>query len=392
MKIEVEKLIYGGDGLARVDGEVIATPFVAPGETAEIEREPKRSGLARGRLTELLIPSPDRVAPECPYFGRCGGCHYQHLSYPAQVAAKQSILTETLARTGKIESPPPIAVITGEPFGYRNRIQLHFEQGRLGYREIRSHKLCAIDRCPISSPKLNECIATLNRMMRARRWPSFLRTAELFTNETAVQFHVLETERPIAQKFFDWLKEEIPGLVAGAMDYSGYRVSYGSFFQVNRFLVRPLVETVLGESKGDMALDLYAGVGLFSVPLATRFTRVTAVESGSGATRDLSFNAAQAGASVHALEQNVDLFLTQLQDVPDLVLADPPRTGLGKAVVRRLLELRPAEIVLVACDPSTLGRDGQLLIAGGYRLQNLTLVDLFPQTFHIETVARFYRD
>ncbi len=391
MKIEVEKLIYGGDGLARVDGEVIVTPFVIAGETAEIEREPKRSGITRGRLGAILTPSSDRVTPPCPYFGRCGGCHYQHLTYEAQVAAKRAILIETLARTGKIEALPPIEVITGEPYRYRNRIQLHFKEGRLGYLEARSHKLCAIDECPISSPKLNECIQALNGMMRARRWPSFLGIAELFTNETDVQFHVLETERPIAQKFFDWLKEEIPGLVAGAMEYEGYRVSYGSFFQVNRFLIQPLIETVLGDARGDAALDLYAGVGLFSLPLATRFGKVTAVESGTGATRDLAFNAARAGASIDALEQNVDLFLAQLRDIPDLILADPPRTGLGKNVVRRLIELHPREIVVVACDPSTLGRDGQMLLAAGYSLERLTMVDLFPQTFHIETVARFRR-
>ncbi len=389
MKIEVEKLIYGGGGLARVDGEVMVTPFVAPGETAEIEREPKRSGITRGRLVEVLNPSPDRVIPDCPFFGRCGGCHYQHLSYPAQVAAKRAILVETMARTAKIEVLPPIEIITGEPYAYRNRIQLHFEQGRLGYRESRSHKLVPIDRCPISSPRLNACIQALNGMMRARRWPSFLRVAELFTNETDVQFHVLETERPIAQKFFDWLREEIPGLVAGALEYAGYRVSYGSFFQVNRFLVEELARTVAGEARGESALDLYAGVGLFSLPLAARFGKVTAVESGTGATRDLGFNAKRAGAAIEIVEQNVDLFLSQLHDTPDLVVADPPRTGLGKTVVRRLIELKPREIVVVACDPSTLARDGQMLLAAGYQMEQLTLVDLFPQTFHIETVARF---
>ena len=391
MKIEVEKLVYGGDGLARVDGEVILTSFVAAGETAEIEREPKRSGITRGRLHEVVTASPDRVTPPCPYFRRCGGCHYQHLSYEAQLAAKRAILIETLARTGKMEAPP-IAVIAGEPYGYRNRIQLHFEEGRLGYREARSHQLCAIDQCPISSPELNKCIQALNRMMRARRWPSFLRVAELFTNENEVQFHVLETERPIAQKFFDWLKEEISGLMVGALEYEGYRVSYGSFFQVNRFLVKALSETVLGDARGGAALDLYAGVGLFSVPLANRFERVTAVESGTGATRDLAFNASRAGARIEVVEQNVDLFLAQLREAPDLVLADPPRTGLGKAVVRRLIELAPREIVVVACDPSTLARDGQTLLAEGYQLDHLTMVDLFPQTYHIETVARFRRD
>ena len=388
MKIEVEKLIYGGDGLARPEGEVILTPFVLAGETVEIEREPKRSGITRGRLREVWAPSSERVTPLCPYFGTCGGCHYQHASYEAQLAAKQAILAETLLRTGKIQSPP-IDVISGGPWGYRNRIQLHFEQGRVGFREARSHRLCAIDRCPISSPKLNECIAALNRMMRARRWPSFLAAAEIFTNESDVQFHVREAERPLAQKFFDWLKDEIPGLVPGALDYTGYRVSYGSFFQVNRFLIPPLVEAALSNAHGAFAVDLYAGVGLFSLPLASRFARVLSVESGTGATRDLAFNASHAGRQIEVHEESVDQFLAGLRETPDFVLADPPRTGLGKSVARRLSQLRPREIVIVACDPTTLARDSQMLIAAGYQLETMTLVDLFPQTYHIETVARF---
>ncbi len=389
MKVEVEKLIYGGDGLARVAGEVILTPFVLPGETAEIAREPNRSGIARGRLDAIVEPSPERVAPLCPYFGRCGGCQYQHGSYAAQLAAKKGILSETLARTGKILDPPEIEVISAEPWGYRNRIQLHFDQGRVGYREARSGRLCPITQCPISSPRLNDCIAALNRMMRARRWPSFLRTAELFTNETDVQFNVMETSRPISQKFFDWLKEEIPGLVKGALEYEGFRVSYGSFFQVNRFLVKPLVKAVVSRAQGSSALDLYAGVGLFSIPLASRFETVTAVESGTGAARDLEWNAGRAGARVTVKAENVDVFLTGLDTAPDFVLADPPRAGLGKAVVKRLAELQPRQITIVACDPATLARDAQMLLQAGYAMRNLALVDLFPQTYHLESIAGF---
>jgi 23S rRNA (uracil1939-C5)-methyltransferase len=392
VQIQVEKLVYGGDGLARADGEVVLMPFVLPGELVEMDREPKRSGIVRGRVQQLLRESPDRVAPACPYFGHCGGCHYQHASYAAQLAAKRSILAETLARTGHIENPPEIEVISGAPWAYRNRIQLHFENGKLGYREMRSRKLQPIAKCPISSPKLNECIVALNRMVRERRWPEFLQTAEFFTNETDVQMNVLETGRPLAQRFFDWCAAEIPGLVAGVIQYEGYRVGYGSFFQVNRFLTQRLVDAVIGDSRGASALDLYSGVGFFSIPLARVFERVTAVESGIGAARDLEFNAKRAGVSIEPHSQNVDLFLRSLDRAPDLVIADPPRAGLGKQVVRHLAELKPREIVVVACDPATLARDAQGLLAAGYALDRLTLIDLFPQTYHIETVAGFTLD
>ncbi len=149
----------------------------------------------RGRW-KCWKPRPERVAPLCPYFGRCGGCHYQHAAYEFQLAAKQSILAEELRRLGKIEPPGAIAVVAAEPLGYRNRAQLHIEDGRLGYREARSHKLCAIRECPIASPKLNQAIAALAGMAGDGRWPRFLRSLELFTDEQAVQLNALETDAP----------------------------------------------------------------------------------------------------------------------------------------------------------------------------------------------------
>ena len=387
MRLEVEKLVYGGDGLSRAEGEVILTPFVLPGEAVDAAKEPKRSGITRARLEAVITPSPQRVSPPCPYFTRCGGCHYQHAAYEAQLAAKRAILAETFQRVGKIALPDDVPIISAEPYGYRNRIQLHFEDGMVGYREARSKTLIAIEECPISSPKLNACIAALNRMSKDRRWPSFLGTAELFTNESDVQFHVLESERPLAQRFFDWCAEEIPGMVTGSLEYDGYRVSYGSFFQVNRFLAQPLRDAAIAGAEGDFAVDLYAGVGLFTVPLASKFRTVTAVESGSGAVRDLMENAARKNVDIEARAENVDVFLETLTKTPDFVLADPTRTGLGKAVVRRLLELKPPQLVIVACDPATLARDTQMLLAGGYRMERVTMVDLFPQTYHIETIV-----
>ncbi len=385
MQIEIEKLVYGGDGLSRVDREVVLTPFVLPGECVDIEREPKRSGIARARLESIINRSPDRVEPVCPYFGRCGGCHYQHMSYEAQLRAKSAILSETLERVGKIQNHPEIEIIAGEPTQYRNRVQLHFAEGRVGYREMRSHKLIAIDHCPISSPKLNEAIGKLARLVRDRRWPDFVETIELFTNEREIQLNVLETRKPVAQRFFDWVAREIEGITPGAIEYDGLRVSYGSFFQVNRFLINTLVDAVIGNAHGEEALDLYAGVGLFSAPLASRFNRVVAVESGSGAVRDLKVNSPK----VEAYIESVDVFLAGYDGRPQFVLADPPRTGLGVRVAERLSQIDPAEIVLVACDPSTLARDAAVILRAGYALEKLILIDLFPQTFHIETIARF---
>jgi 23S rRNA (uracil1939-C5)-methyltransferase len=390
-EVTVEKLVYGGDGLARQEGRVVLAPFVLPGERVRVKPEREKPGLVRGVTEAVLQTSDVRVPAPCPVFGRCGGCHYQHAPYDYQVEAKCAILVEELRRLGKIEPPEEISVLTGEPFGYRNRVQLQIEKPRLGYREARSHKLCAIEACPIGSPKINEVIGALRAMLPDPRWPNFVDSIEVFTDEQQVQLNVLETRRPVSRRFFDWCAETIPGIVQGALDWQGrFRVSRNSFFQVNRFLVDQLVETALDfAGGGETVLDLYAGVGLFSLALAKRFGQVTAVESGNGAVRDLEFNAQRAGlANVRTVQASTEEYLAKLETAPDFVLLDPPRAGLGKIAVGRLLELKPRRMTIVACDPATLARDLAALLVGGYRVEKMTMVDLFPQTYHIETVVQ----
>jgi 23S rRNA (uracil1939-C5)-methyltransferase len=392
-EVTVEKLVYGGDGLARLDGRVVFTPFVLPGEIVRVKAAREKPGLIHASTVKIVEPSADRVAAPCPVFGRCGGCHYQHAPYAGQLAAKRAILEEELRRLGKIAPPDEIAMIAGEPWGYRNRVQLRVEKGRLGYLEMGSHKMCGIDQCPIASPKLNQAIDILSRMLRDPKWPRMIRSLELFTDESGVQLNLTETDRPVARRFFEWCGENIPGLVENALDYNGvYRVSRGSFFQVNRFLLDRLVETAIEGAEGDSAFDLYAGVGLFAPALAARFRQVTAVESGSGAVRDLQFNAERAGlTNVRAEARMVEEFLQEQERPADFVLLDPPRAGLGKAVVRRLVELQPRQMVLVACDPSTLARDLAALVAGGYGIVRMAMVDLFPQTYHMEAIVLLQR-
>src|SRR5713226_522631 len=394
-EVTIEKLVYGGDGLARKNGQVVLAPFVLPGERVLVETLEQKPDLLHTRLAEVREPAPGRVAPLCPYFGRCGGCQYQHAEYEIQLELKRSILRETLARIGKISAPEQIRVISAEPWNYRNRSQFHIDGTQIGYLEAQSNRLCAIEQCPISSPKINETIGIFRRMLNDSRWPRFVRSLEIFTNERDVQLNVLEAGRPVARRFFEWCAEEIPGLVSGALEYSAagftYRVSGGSFFQVNHFLVDPLVEVALDGVQGEAALDLYAGVGLFSLPLARRFGLVTAVESGAGSVRDMQFNAERAGVSIDVRQNNVDSFLASLEIAPEFVLADPPRSGLGKVAIGHLARLKPARITIVACNPATLARDLAGLLAAGYHLEHMSLIDLFPQTFHIETVAKLKR-
>jgi 23S rRNA (uracil1939-C5)-methyltransferase len=423
-EVRIEKWVYGGDGLARVTpshvsedaeggrseyrsltvaaqkeervavqgdaehrlkpvppegaGRVVLVPYVLPGELASIEVGED----VHAALANVIEPSSDRVAPACPYFTRCGGCHYQHAPYEFQLARKVEILREQLRRVGKIEYQGEIEVVSGPPLGYRNRAQFHIDNGRIGYRAARSHELIDVADCPISSPRINQTLALLRERIHDPRFPRFVHSIEVFTNETDVQVNAIEADRPVARTFYEWMGSTV------ALDYptsfGTFRVSPRSFFQVNRFLVEQLVERAIGEETGDTALDLYAGAGLFAIPLARRFQKVIAVESGSAAIRDLEVNAERANVPVNGEQAQVEDFLMRFDRKPNFVLADPPRAGLGKSVVASLNRLRPARLTIVSCDPATLARDVAGLTAD--RIDRLALIDLFPQTYHLETI------
>ena len=378
----IEKWVYGGDGLARLDGRVVLTPFVLPGETARVQLGDK----VHAELLEIVNPSAERTAPPCAVFTKCGGCHYQHAPYEFQLARKVEILREQLSRVGKIAFEGEVKVISGPALGYRNRAQFHVADGRIGYLAAGSHNLVPLERdCPTISPRLNRELAAMRERLSDPRFPRFARAIEIFTNETAVQVNVIESDQPVARRFYDWCESQV------ALEYptsvGSFRVSPKSFFQVNRFLIDQLVEASIGGQAGDSALDLYAGAGLFALPLAKSFHKVTAVEVGGAAAHDLAFNAERAGnAAIQVEYARVEDYLARLEKAPDFVVADPPRAGLGKEVVGHLNRLKAPAVTIVSCDPATLARD--LAALTGYKLKSLTLVDLFPQTYHLETVAR----
>lgn len=365
--------------MARADGRVVLTPFVLPDETVRVQLQRAKSDLLRGKLLQVVEPAPVRREAPCPYFQHCGGCHYQHATDEYQLTQKQAILREVLRRVGHFEFDGEIATIAAEPWHYRNRTQLHIEKGRLGYFAAGSHDVVAVDHCPISSPRLNEAIGKL--AIELPHYRSFTGTVELFTNETDLQVHVLDRIPPSVRPLFDGVGSNEP------IEYGAFRVSHGSFFQVNRFLIDKLVSEALGDASGSAALDLYAGVGLFSHALASRFGSVAAVESSFTAFRDLEWNSQQAGLAITNIRKTAEDYLASLETPPDLILADPPRSGLGKLAIRELLRLKTPQITIVSCDPATLARDVAVLLGGGYKIVRLTLAELFPQTFHLETVA-----
>jgi 23S rRNA (uracil1939-C5)-methyltransferase len=418
--VEIEKPIYGGAFLARLEGKAVFVPLTLPGEQARVRITQSKSGYATAEAEEIVRAAPERVAPACPHFGACGGCHYQHTDYKSQLAFKQAILRETLERGG-VRVPQEIAIISGEPWRYRNRIRLAFDAaGNLGYRGRRSHAVVPMRECPIAAPLLVEAAQVFAQVMRG--FAPLLRPTEiaLFCNpaESALLATVF-TASPSKVRFDEValaLHERIPSLTgaelvidgdsglqprtiaqwgAASLDYHAagfdYRVDHGAFFQVNRRLVDALVERVTAGHSGRLAWDLFAGVGLFARQLAARFDRVVAVESAPSATAALEDNLrGTAGAAVKA-ETLAFLRRSRMGERPDMIVVDPPRTGLGTETCALLAEIAAPAVAYVSCDPATLARDLRTLIASGYQIESITLADLFPQTFHLETVVQLRR-
>ncbi|HST09495.1 MAG TPA: 23S rRNA (uracil(1939)-C(5))-methyltransferase RlmD [Terriglobales bacterium] len=439
MELTIEKLIYGGDGLGRLPadekgrGKAAFVPFTLPGEKVDIALREQKPGFVRAAATRIVEASPLRIEARCPYFQRCGGCHYQHADYREQLRIKEDILKENLRRLAKMELPSALKVHASPQWNYRNRTRLQVRVDSafaLGYFKASSHELLPVESCPISSPLLNRAIETLWRLGRDGQVPQEVREVELFANEDdsllQVELYVdlRETggKKQAPQALAERLRVELPEVVsvcifaqtaASARGVQGHiteeplwtlgpgefryvtkagalRVSGGSFFQVNRFLVDELVGIVAGARTGEIALDLYAGVGLFSMALAPSFRHIVAVESSQGSAADLKYNSPR---NAKAVRSTVDAYLADrgAKLRPDLVVVDPPRAGLGDRVVRSLAQMGAPRLTYVSCDPATLARDLVTLTGAGYRVEQAHLVDLFPQTYHIESVVELVR-
>jgi 23S rRNA (uracil1939-C5)-methyltransferase len=421
LTLKIEKPIYGGAFLGREKGKAIFVPLALPGEQARVRiiQDKGKRGYATAEVEEIIAAAPQRVAPVCRHFGVCGGCQYQHASYESQLALKQAVLRETLERGGVV-APAEIAVLAGEPWGYRNRIRVAFDgAGNPGYRGRRSHAIIPIAECPIAAPMLVK--AALAAADSARQFEAALRPTELAlfcdANETALlmSIFVAGAAKVRLDDFANAMQEQIPALAgielvaegpdgqprvlaqwgANSLTYRAagfdYRVDHGAFFQVNRWLVDSLVDRVAAKHHGALAWDLFAGVGLFARRLTATFSRVVAVESAPSATTALEANLT--GTTGTAVRASTLDFLNRNRkgECPNLIVVDPPRTGLGMEITGQLAEILSPVLVYVSCDPATLARDLRVLLESGYAIESVTLADLFPQTFHLETVVQLRR-
>ena len=413
-----QKLVYGGEALGHAEGRAVLVPRALPGERLVVETARVAKGVIHARPLRILQAAPERVSPPCRYFGRCGGCHYQHLAIDHQVHWKLQIVRETLQRIGKTTWDSEITVHQATPWNYRNQAQLKVaanEAGEieLGFFEGESHQLVPIDECLILSPLLNHVLGQLRRP----EWLAKLRgcrEVELQADDQDGRARITFRGKPEAGEPEFLAKDlirEVEGVVAVAFVDKGnsetfgqpdfiyqvgefrYQLSPSAFFQSSRYLLPELVSAVTGAVPGGLALDLYAGVGLFTLPLARRFRQVIGVESHPAAARGLKTNVASHGLeNVRAVGQPTSDFLRRFaQTRPDLVVLDPPRCGAGKSTLKYLVDLQPPRVHYVACHPPTWARDLSYLLSRNYRLEGVEMFDCFPHTYHIECLARLVR-
>lgn len=424
IEITIEKLIYGGEGLAHDGGATIFVPFVLPAERVRAESIERKKKFIRARAEGIVSPAAGRVAPRCPHFGVCGGCHYQHMSYATQLRYKAEILRETLRRVGGIQWAGEIRTHGSPEWRYRNRAQWKVRPAgegaakvEIGYFQAGSTALCGATECAILSEPLHAALLALRKTAGAGSLPKELREIEAFAaprndpHDARLLLTASFSSFPSrAAEFAERCRSIVPGVKSivfhdpahdrmelfgpGFIEYSAgeasYRVGHFSFFQVNDFLAGGLAREVAEGEGGALALDLFAGVGLFSLPLARKFDRVIAVESNPAAARDLEYNAHGHGA-IEARTADAERFLVKFREKPDLIVVDPPRSGLAPRILERLAHIAPARITYASCEPPTLARDLRKLVPAGYEIAEVQLFDLFPQTFHMETLVRLRR-
>lgn len=400
MEVKIEQMVYKGNGMARLDdGRIIFIPFSMPGEVVSIDTPENRNGVLYAQPLIIETPSPFRVKPLCPYFGECGGCQYQHISYPEQLRIKKSILREQLDRVGGLENVQINETIpSSKEYNYRNHVQFHLDPtGRPGFQRALSHDVVAVDKCLIVEDQINDLLKTLNfdpetGVERVAIRDDGQGTPLVFLTGSMNNPPEFEVDFPL-NVLYRSPAGDIPlsgeGFNQFTIGEKEFLVSAGSFFQTNSDVAEKMARIVsdaAGPGKIPTVLDCYSGVGFFSRFLADRTERLIGIESSEDACNDFAVNMDEYD-NVELYQGNVEVILPQLDIHPDLAIIDPPRAGIATAGMKALMRSKPGQIIYVSCDPSTLARDLKIMDASGYAIESVTPVDMFPQTYHIESIT-----
>jgi 23S rRNA (uracil1939-C5)-methyltransferase len=431
--VTIERLVFRGDGMGRLpDGRVIFVPYTAPGEEVEVRVEEARADFVRGRAIRTVTTSSVRTAPQCRYFGTCGGCQWQHLANEAQREWKRRILVELLTRVGKLDGirvESPIA--PSGPWEYRARAQFKVVGGTrpcIGFHQRETNRVVDIERCPLLDPRANAVLQALRRMKHPTFFSIFQRLREAWvavgtgTGEVLLSLFAHAHDRAAIRLLHHTLLTAVPGLVGVVLlegdprqgprvvdrvgseavqelvGESRFRVDATAFFQVSGLAAETLTSLVMGGAAllgSERVLELYSGVGTFTVPLARRAREVVGIETNAAAAADgeanLRRNDCPAG---HIIQAQVEQSLPAMAGKGrwDLVVLDPPRQGCSQRILETVVKMGVPRLIYVSCDPSTLARDLGILVRAGFRSASIQPVDLFPQTFHLESVAVLERE
>ncbi|MBA3256367.1 MAG: class I SAM-dependent RNA methyltransferase [Pyrinomonadaceae bacterium] len=382
LDVEIERLLPGGVGLAHAEGLTLFVSLAAPGDILRVQIDRLQGKVAFASVLEVITPSPVRVEPPCPYFGRCGGCDFQQLNYEAQLQAKVDIIRDCFHRIANMPDLPEIAIHQSpKQWQYRARAIWQFDpQTRhLGYFEAGSHRVCDVEVCAVLVPDLQNALEALRAQIRNDSFPEAVKHVEAVAGDEGVS---------VSPAWADFATKHVSRRIGDET----YDFNANAFFQINQQLVELLVEEAIRNARGALAIDLYCGVGLFTVPLARCFERVVGVESNPIASRFAQMNLHNAQLrSAKVITARVGEWLNGQSlesEAVDLLLLDPPRAGAENSVIRGILAKHPRQVSYVSCDPATLARDLKKLLASGYSLDSVAAFDMFPQTHHVETVVR----
>jgi 23S rRNA (uracil1939-C5)-methyltransferase len=405
-EVILEKLVYGGEALGRLpDGRALFVPYGLPGEHVRVRLVEEKRGFARAQLVDVLVPSQERITPICQHFTICGGCHYQHMPYEMQLRAKADILRDQLVRIGGLENPRINDTIpSSKQLNYRNHVQFHLDSdGKLGYQKWRSREVVPITECHLPEETLNDLWPQLEIEPQPELERVSLRlgaqdAALLILESNSDEVTEIKMDIPVAAVHMGpQTVQVLADTNMMMMDILGrsFQVSAGSFFQVNSGMAERLVTHLqenLSLSADTTLMDVYCGVGLFSAFLAPKVGNLIGVEDSPSACDDFIVNLDEFN-NVSLYQDNAERVLPAVDERVDIIVVDPPRNGLTRPVMDAILEKhKPVVLAYVSCDAATLGRDAKRLAAGGYRLAQATPFDLFPQTFHIESISFWERD
>ena len=407
MIVKIDKVVFGGKGLARLDSKVCFVSFVLPDEEVEVKVIKDKKNLCEGLPQKILKTSPYRREPPCSYYGECGGCDFQHINYQKQVDLKKEILEETFQRLAKEQIKVEKVIPSPEELFYRNRVQFKYDGERFGFFKADSNDVVDIDKCLIADEEINKLIPVLREVISTS-----VKEVHVFISPDKKALIKFITDG-VFELNFDALVDKSPVSIAGAGVYRGnkrlklfgknfvfykvgkfnFRVSIDSFFQVNRFQIENFIKEVMDEVPSDKTLtvgDLFCGVGTLSIPVAKKVKKVFGVEISKSAVKDANYNARINNVNnVNFYEVSADRAIDVIYGHnPDILIVDPPRTGLAKKLIEKINQLpKLKKIIYVSCNPTTLARDYSLLKEGRFQISKLKMIDMFPQTHHIESIA-----